>query len=161
MKKQKNKSTSDTTIALNRRARHEYFVEETFEAGIVLEGWEVKSIRSGRVQLADSYVLIKEHEMWLLGGLVTPLLSASTHIVPDPRRTRKLLLNKRQINKLIGLVERKGYALVPLKMYWKKQLVKVEIALVKGKKEHDKRATIKDREWERDKQRVLKSKIAR
>lgn len=144
------------TIAFNKKARHEYQIEEKFEAGIVLEGWELKSIRAGRVQLVDSYILIKRGQAYLVGTLITPLPTASTHIKPDPTRTRKLLLNRRELNKLIGKVERKGYALIPLSLYWKKNLVKLEVALCIGKQSHDKRATEKTRDWNREKQRLMK-----
>ncbi|MBU2755374.1 SsrA-binding protein SmpB [Acidithiobacillus sp. CV18-2] len=147
---------SSSTIALNREARHEYFIEERFEAGIALEGWEVKSLRAGRLQLKDSYVVIKNGELWLLGAHVSPLPTASTHIQPDPTRTRKLLMHRLEINRLIGAVERKGFTIVPLAMYWKQGRAKTEIALVKGKQAHDKRATLKEREWQRDKARILK-----
>lgn len=150
------KQKSDNTIALNRKAHHEYSMEEFFEAGIALQGWEVKSLRAGRVQLDQSYVIIKNGEAWLLGGLITPLITASTHIHVDPQRTRKLLLHARELSKLIGSVERKGFTLIPLKLYWKRNHVKLAIALAKGKKMHDKRATEKERDWKRDKQRLLK-----
>lgn len=150
------KQKSDNTIALNRKARHEYTMEQFFEAGIVLHGWEVKSLRAGRVQLDQSYVLLKNGEAFLLGGLITPLITASTHVHPDPQRTRKLLLHASELSKLIGSVERKGYTLIPLKLYWKGNHVKLEIALAKGKKTHDKRAAEKDRDWQRDKQRLTK-----
>ena len=150
------KQKSDNTIALNRKARHEYAMEEFFEAGIVLQGWEVKSLRAGRVQLDQSYVIIKNGEAWLLGGSITPLITASTHVHADPTRTRKLLLHARELDKLIGNVERKGYTLIPLKLYWKGSHIKLEIALAKGKKDHDKRATEKERDWKRDKQRLMK-----
>ena len=155
-KKNKSKSNSNT-IALNRKARHEFFIEDKFEAGLVLEGWEVKSLRDGRVQLNESYVHIRNGEAWLANALITALKTASTHIKPEPQRDRKLLLNRGELNKLIGAVERKGYTLVPLSMYWKKGLAKLEIALAKGKQLHDKRATEKDRDWNRDKARILKS----
>lgn len=155
MSKKQNKS-SDNTIALNKKARHDYTIEDRFEAGIALEGWEVKSLRDGRAQLRDSYVIIKSGEAWLLGMLITPLPTASTHIHPDATRTRKLLLHRSELNKLIGAVERKGYTIVPLSMYWKHGLAKLEIGLAKGKAEHDKRATLKDRDWQRDKERVMK-----
>ncbi len=154
--KKKKAAHSGSTIALNKKARHDFTIEQTFEAGLVLEGWEVKSLRAGRVQLVDSYVLLKNGEAFLIGALITPLLSASTHIRPDPTRTRKLLLHKDEINKLIGAVERKGYTLVPLALYWKKSRVKLEIGLAKGKKLHDKRAAEKDRDWQRQKQRILR-----
>jgi len=156
MSKSKAKSQPSSTIALNKKARHDYFIEERMEAGLVLEGWEVKSLRSGRVQLSDSYVIVKDGEAWLLGALITPLPTASTHIHPDPTRTRKLLLHHDELARLIGAVERKGYALVPTAMYWKKGRAKLEVALAVGKKAHDKRATLKERDWQREKQRVLK-----
>ncbi len=145
-----------STIALNREAKHDYFIEERFEAGMVLQGWEVKSLRAGRLNLKDSYVVVKNGELWLLGAHLSPLLTASTHIHPDPTRTRKLLMHREQINRMIGSVERKGFTVVPLAMYWKQGRAKVEIALVKGKQEHDKRAALKDREWQRDKARIMK-----
>ena len=151
------KQKSDQTIALNRRALHEYLIEDRFEAGVVLEGWEVKSLRAGRIQLDQSYVIVKNGEAWLLGSNITPLQTASTHIHTDPQRTRKLLLHARELSKLIGSVERKGYTLIPLSLYWKKNRVKLAIALAKGKKQHDKRAAEKERDWKRDKQRILKN----
>lgn len=151
------KQKSDQTIALNRKALHEYAIEDRFEAGISLQGWEVKSLRAGRVQLDQSYVIVKNGEAWLLGSNMTPLITASTHIHPDPQRTRKLLLHAKELNKLIGSVERKGYTLIPLSLYWKRNRVKLAIALAKGKKLHDKRAAEKDRDWKRDKQRILKN----
>jgi SsrA-binding protein len=153
MKKSQNPNTS---IALNRKARHDYFIEDHFEAGLVLEGWEVKSLRAGRVQLDQAYILLKNGAAWLFGALITPLQTASTHIDPDPQRTRKLLLHQREINKLIGQVERKGYTVVPLSLYWKNNRVKCELGLAKGKKQHDKRATEKERDWNREKQRLMK-----
>ncbi|MCE3238028.1 MAG: smpB [Gammaproteobacteria bacterium] len=144
------------TIAVNRKAHHDYAIEDHFEAGLVLQGWEVKSLRAGRVQLDQSYVLLKKGEAWLLGSLITPLPTASTHILPDAQRTRKLLLHQRELNKLIGSVERKGYTLIALKLYWKNNRVKLDIALAKGKKLHDKRAATKERDWQRDKQRMTK-----
>ncbi len=157
-KKAKAGDSGSATIALNKKARHDYFIEERFEAGIVLEGWEVKSLRAGRIQLKESYVVIKDGEAFLLGAHISPLTTASTHIHPDQTRTRKLLLHRKELNKLIGLVERKGYTLVPTAMYWKKGRAKLEIGLAKGKQEHDKRAAIKDRDWQRDKQRLLKKR---
>lgn len=153
----KNKPTENNIIAVNRQARHDYFIEETFEAGLVLEGWEVKSLRAGRVNLKESYVLLKDGEAWLLGAHISPLASASTHVNPDPTRTRKLLLHKQELNRLVGQVERRGYTLIPLKLYWKKNRVKLEIGLAKGKKLYDKRATEKERAWQREKQRLLKT----
>ena len=156
MGKKKKPSTPSNTIALNRKARHDYSIEDDFEAGIALEGWEVKSLRAGRAQLKEGYVIIRNGELFLFGAHFSPLNTASTHIKPDPTRTRKLLLNRREIDRLIGAVERAGYALVPLSLYWKKGRVKLKIALAKGKKLHDKRASIKEKEWERDKQRLAK-----
>lgn len=147
---------TNETIAVNRKATHEFFIEERFEAGLVLQGWEVKSLRAGRVQLDQAYVLLKNGEAWLFGSLITPLQTASTHIVTDQQRTRKLLLKYRELSKLLGSVERKGYTLVPLKLYWKENRIKLEIGLAKGKKMHDKRASEKERDWEREKQRLLK-----
>jgi SsrA-binding protein len=155
-KKSKKASPGGSTIALNKKARHEYSIEEKFEAGLSLHGWEVKSLRAGKVQLVDAYVMVKNNEVFLIGCLITPLPTASTHIHPDPTRTRKLLLNRNEIDKLVGAVERKGYALIPLALYWKRGRVKLEIGLAKGKKAHDKRAAEKDRDWQREKQRVLK-----
>ena len=157
MAKTPNKSKApSSTIALNKKARHDFHIEERFEAGLVLEGWEVKSLRAGKVQLVDSYVIVKNGEAFLFGCLITPLQTASTHIQPDPTRTRKLLLHRDQLDKLIGAVERKGYALIPTAMYWSRGRAKLEIGLAKGKKEFDKRATLKDRDWQRQKQRILK-----
>ena len=155
-KKAKKKGGNPATIALNKKAKHEFFIEERIEAGIALEGWEVKSLRAGRVSLVESYVTIKDGEAYLFGATITPLPTASTHIQPDPTRTRKLLLHRRELDRLIGQVERKGFTLVPLAMYWKRGLAKVEIGLAKGKKLHDKRASDKDRDWQRDRQRILK-----
>ena len=151
------KADFDTTIALNRKAHHEYFIEERLEARIVLEGWEVKSLRAGRIQLDQSYVIVKNGAVWLLGSQITPLSTVSTHITPDPTRTRKLLLHEREISNLIGNVERKGYTLIPLKLYWKNNKVKLLIGLAKGKKLYDKRATEKERNWQSDKQRMVKN----
>jgi len=153
---QKKPKKPSNTIVSNKKARHDYFIEDNYEAGVVLEGWEVKSLREGKVQLVDSYVLLKNGEAFLLGSLITPLLSASTHITPDPTRTRKLLLHKDQISKLSGLVDRKGYAVIALSLYWKRGRVKADIGIAKGKKDYDKRAVQKDRDWKRDKQRILK-----
>jgi SsrA-binding protein len=154
MKKKSNLNSN--TICLNKKARFDYFLQERFEAGLVLTGWEVKSLRAGRVQLRDTYVLLKNGESWLLGAVITPLPTASTHIQPDPQRTRKLLLHRHELNKLIGAVERKGQALIPTAMYWKQGRAKLEIALAKGKKEYDKRDTEKDRDWQREKERLFK-----
>jgi len=147
-----------SAICDNKKAFHDYFMEERCDAGMVLEGWEVKSIRAHRVQIRDSHIVIRKGEAWLIGAHISPLTSASTHINPNPERSRKLLLHKAQLNKLIGAVERKGYTLVPLKLFWHKQRVKCEIALARGKKQFDKRATIKKREWERQKHRTLKNR---
>ncbi|HWP01799.1 MAG TPA: SsrA-binding protein SmpB [Methylococcus sp.] len=147
-----------STIVLNRQATHDYFIEERFEAGLVLQGWEVKSLRSGKAQIKESYVVLKNGEAWLLGAHISPLASASTHVEPDPTRTRKLLLRRDELNKLIGQVERKGYTLVPLVLYWKDGRVKLEIGLARGKKHHDKRATEKERDWQREKQRLMKQR---
>ncbi len=157
MATKKKPQNTDNTIARNRKARHEFFIEEKFEAGLVLEGWEVKSLREGKAQLSDSYVLIRHGEAWLANALITALKTASTHVVPEPQRDRKLLLNRNELNKLIGAVERKGYTLIPLAMYWKRGKAKVEIALAKGKQMHDKRATMKERDWQRDKERLFKN----
>ena len=147
---------TNATIAQNRKATHEYFIEDRFEAGVALHGWEVKSLRAGRVQLDQGYILLKNGEAYLFGALITPLQTASTHINPEPTRTRKLLLHAKEIGKLIGSVERKGYTVVPLNLYWKNNRVKLEIGLAKGKKLHDKRETEKDRDWQRQKQRLFK-----
>jgi len=155
-KKIKKPSNSGSTIALNKKAGHDFFIEERFEAGIALQGWEVKSLRERRVQIKESYVTLKEGEAYLFGAHITPLTTASTHVHPDPTRTRKLLLHRRELSKLIGLVERKGYTLVPTALYWKKGYAKLEIGLAKGKKLHDKRATDKDRDWKREKERLFK-----
>lgn len=152
----KKNKTDNNTIAQNRKARFEYTIEETFEAGIMLQGWEVKSLRAGKGGIADSHVIIKGGEAWLLNAVIIPLNTASTHIHPENSRTRKLLLNKKELKRLIGAVERKGYTIIPLTMYWKNSLVKVQIAVAQGKKLFDKRETIKQRDWERDKQRLIK-----
>ncbi len=153
--KKKKKSPSNT-IALNKKSRHDFNLGERFEAGLVLEGWEVKSLRAGHIQLRDSYVLIKDGEAFLFGAMITPLSTASTHIHPEPQRNRKLLLHREELNKLIGAVERKGFTLVPTAMFWKRGRAKLEIAMAKGKQSHDKRATEKDQDWKRDKARILK-----
>jgi SsrA-binding protein len=145
------------TIADNKKAFHDYFVEERFEAGLVLEGWEVKAIRAGRVQLKESYVVVKNGEVFLIGCHISPLLAASTHIHPDPTRTRKLLLHAPEISRLIGKIERAGYTLVPVNLHYAKGRIKLEIGLAKGKKQHDKRAAEKEREWVREKARLMRS----
>ena len=159
MGKKSKKKGGGSTIAQNKKARHEYFIQENYEAGIALEGWEVKSLRAGRISVVESYVTLKEGEAFLFGAHITPLPTASTHIQPDPLRTRRLLMHRRELDRLIGMVERKGYTLVPLAVYWKNSRVKLDIGLGKGKKLHDKRATDKDRDWQRDKQRIMKSKL--
>ena len=156
MSKQKKSQPNGGTIALNKRAKHEYFIEQRFEAGIALAGWEVKSLRAGKAQLVDSYILLKDGEAYLFGAHITPLQTASTHVIADPMRTRKLLLHAKELEKIIAGVEQKGYSCVPLALYWKKHLVKCEIALVKGKKDYDKRASEKDRDWDREKQRLVR-----
>jgi SsrA-binding protein len=155
--KTKTKITSGS-ISVNKKALHEYFIEQKLEAGIVLEGWEVKSLRAGRLQITESHIILKRNEAWLLGAQIQPLATASTHVNADPTRTRKLLLNRSELKKLIGSVERDGYTLIPLAMYWKNNRVKIEIAVAKGKKLHDKRDSEKEREWSREKERVLKSR---
>jgi len=157
-KKNTKKTNGSSTIAQNRRARHDYFLEDKFEAGIVLEGWEVKSLRDGRLQLNESHIAIDKGEAWLHGAHISPMLSASTHIHPDNIRRRKLLLNRIELNRLIGAVDRKGYTIVPVAMYWKKGRAKLEIALAKGKQHHDKRAASKDADWAREKARVFRNK---
>lgn len=152
----KKPKTSSNTIAQNKRARFDYHLEETIEAGLQLQGWEVKSLRAGKAQLTDSYVIFKDGEAWLLGAQIQPLPTASTHFVVDPTRTRKLLLKDREIARLQAATEQKGYTIVATELYWKGHLVKCRIALAKGKKLHDKRATEKERDWSREKQRVMK-----
>jgi len=156
MARKHNKQSPDT-IAVNKKARFDYFIESTFEAGLVLEGWEVKSLRAGKAQLTETYVHVRGGEAWVIGMHVTPLQTVSTHIKPDPTRTRKLLLNRREIDHLTGLVERRGYTVVALELYWKKGRAKLKLGLAKGKKQHDKRATEKERDWSRDKARIMKS----
>lgn len=156
-KSSKKKPTGDSrVIAVNRRARHDYHIEDRFEAGIVLEGWEVKSMRAGKANVAESYVQIHKGEAWLMGAHITPLKTASTHVNPVPTRTRKLLLHNRELSRLIGATERQGYTLVPLDMHWTRGRAKLEVGLAKGKKQHDKRADIKQRDWDRQKERILK-----
>ena len=144
-------------IADNKKARFDYSIEDTIEAGLALEGWEVKSLRDGRAQITESYVHLRDGEAWLLGARITPLNTASTHIRPDPTRTRKLLMHRHELDRLIGAVERKGYALVPLNLHWSKGRVKLDVGLAKGKKAHDKRTAIKDRDWKRQQSRILKA----
>jgi SsrA-binding protein len=143
-------------IAENRRARYDYFIEERLEAGLALEGWEVKSMRAGRAQLAEAYVYMRGGEAFLIGAHFSPLRTASTHKLADPVRTRKLLLHRNELDRLVGATERKGYTIVPLELYWKHGRAKLQIGLAKGKKQHDKRAVEKDRDWQRDRARVLR-----
>jgi len=156
MAKQKKPSKGSSNIARNKKAKHDYYIEQSFEAGVALEGWEVKSIRDSKVNLVDSYVTMKNGEAWLLGTHITPLLSASTHVIPDPTRTRKLLLHRRELGKIHDALSKDGLTCVALALYWKGPLVKCEIALARGKKMHDKRATEKDRDWSREKQRTVR-----
>ena len=153
----KKEKTGERAIAQNKKARFDYFIEDRLEAGLALQGWEVKSMRAGKAQLTDSFVIFRDGEAWLLGSHVTPLNTVSTHVVAEPKRIRKLLMNRREIDRLIGLVERKGYTLIALELYWSKNRVKVAVGLAKGKKQHDKRDTEKDRDWQRDKARALKA----
>lgn len=155
--KSKTAQNAPATIALNRKAKHDYFIEERLEAGLVLEGWEVKALRAGKGRITEAYVLIKNGEAWLLGAHIQPLPSASTHVRADPTRTRKLLVHEREIAHLIGATEQKGYTVVPLALYWKRGNAKLEIALAKGKAKQDKRQTKKDRDWQRRKQRLLRT----
>ena len=148
--------TNGATIALNKRARHEYHLEQRVEAGIALQGWELKAIRAGRANIGESYAIVRHGEIFLFGAQITPLISASTHVVAEAQRTRKLLLHRREIDQLIGKVERDGYTLVPTSLYWKRNKVKVELALAKGKQKHDKRDAERERDWNREKQRVLR-----
>ena len=156
MAKSGKSKTPDNTIIVNKKARHDYFLEDKFEAGVELQGWEVKSLRLKKVQLMDSYVLIKDGEAFLLGCNISPLDTASTHVVADPGRTKKLLLHKKELARLFSATQQKGYTCVCTRLYWKNHLIKAEICLGKGKQAHDKRATIKDREWNIDKQRVVR-----
>ena len=146
----------NTTVALNKKARFDFSIEDEFEAGLVLEGWEVKSLRAGKINLSDAHVIMKRGEAWLLGAQIQPLSTASAHSNPDARRTRKLLLCRRELSRLVGLVERQGYTLIPLALYWKRNKIKAKIALAKGKKTHDKRDTLKDRDWQRTRARIMK-----
>jgi SsrA-binding protein len=157
MSKQKKSDASSSRIADNKRARYDYFIEDTYEAGLQLEGWEVKSLREGRAQITEGYVHVRDGEGWLIGAHISPLNTTSTHVKADPTRTRKLLLHRKELDRLIGAVERKGYTLVPLNLHWSRGRAKLDIGLSKGKKEHDKRATIKDRDWQRQKARMLRN----
>lgn len=157
MSKPGKKKSESNTIAVNKKARHDYFIEQNFECGLVLEGWEVKSLRAGRAQLTESYVHVRNGEAWLIGAHFSPLNTASTHITPNPTRTRKLLLTRTELDRLVGAVERKGYTVVALSLYWKRGRAKLDVGLAKGKKQHDKRATEKDRDWKRQQARIMKS----
>jgi len=156
MSKSEKKEEAQRSIAVNRRARHDYFIEDTYEAGLALAGWEVKSLRDGRAQITEAYVTLKNNEAWLIGAHITPLLSASTHVHPDATRTRKLLLQAKQIATLTGKVERAGYTVVPLELHWTRGRAKLSIGLAKGKKQHDKRADAKKRDWQREQGRLLR-----
>lgn len=158
MSKNKKDSARSGTIAVNKRARFEYEIDEKLEAGLVLQGWEVKSLREGRIQFGDSYALLKGGEAFLFGAQISPLISASTHVIADKLRNRKLLLHRVELNRLIGAVERKGYTVIPLSLYWKANKVKVELGLARGKKMHDKRETEKERDWQRDKARIMRER---
>lgn len=158
MSKKNNDSARGGQIAVNKRARFDYHIDERFEAGIALQGWEVKSLRDGRIQFGESYALLRNGEAFLFGAQIQPLLSASTHVIADKMRNRKLLLHKSELSRLIGAVERKGYTVVPLTMYWKGNKIKVELGLAKGKRQHDKRETEKGRDWERDKGRIMRER---
>lgn len=153
----KNKKTSSNTITVNKKARHDYFIEQTFEVGLSLQGWEVKSLRDNKVQIKESYVILKNNELFLFGAHISPLSSASTHVNADPTRTRKLLLHRLEINRIKDKINQKGATVVPLKLYWSKNKIKLEIGVAKGKKAHDKRQDIKEKDWKRDKQKALKA----
>lgn len=159
MTKATQKQNTSPMIAVNKKAQHDYHIEETFEAGLVLEGWEVKSIREGRVQLRDSYVIFKQGEAFIFGAHFSPLASASTHVRPDAQRIRKLLLHRHQLSKLMGRIQQKGFTCVVLKLYWKGSHVKAEIALARGKQTHDKRQTEKDKDWQREKARIMSNHL--
>ena len=154
--KKKEKGGGGGTIALNKRARHEYHLEQRYEAGLALQGWELKAIRAGRANIGEAYALIRDGELFLFNAQITPLISASTHVIPEERRTRKMLLHRREIDNLIGRVQREGYTLIPTALYWKGNRVKAELALAKGKREHDKRDASRERDWQREKQRVMR-----
>ena len=156
MSKKKAKKPAGNTIAVNRRARHDYFIETTYEAGLALEGWEAKSLREGRAQLAEAYVNLRNGEAWLIGAHFSPLKTTASHIKADPTRSRKLLLHRHELDRRTGAVDRTGYALIPLDLHWHKGRAKLSIGLAKGKKQHDKRAADKDRDWQRQKERILK-----
>ena len=157
-KKNKKDTEKSGTIALNKRARHDYHLSDRFEAGLVLQGWEIKAIRAGRCNIGESYAVVRNGELYLFGAQITPLIQASSHVIADDRRTRKLLLHRNEIDKLVGSIERDGYTLVPTAMYWKANKVKLELALAKGKQSHDKRESSKERDWQIEKQRALRHK---
>ncbi len=154
--KDKGKGGAGGTIALNKRARHDYLLEQKFEAGLSLQGWELKAIRAGRANIVEGYAMVRNGEMFLHGVQITPLISASTHVVAEERRTRKLLMHRHEIDNLIGRIQRDGYTVVPTALYWKGNKVKCEIALAKGKQAHDKRQASKEQDWQREKQRVMR-----
>jgi SsrA-binding protein len=154
--KDKGKAKAGGTIALNKRARHEYHLGDRYEAGLALQGWELKAIRAGRANIGESYAVVRGGELFLFGAQVTPLIQASSHVIAEERRTRKLLLHRHEIDKLVGLVQRDGFTVVPTALYWKGNKVKAELALAKGKQAHDKRDAAKDRDWQRDKQRLMR-----
>jgi len=158
-KKNSKPKNKENTIARNKRASHEYHLEERFEAGLELQGWEVKSLRAGKANIADSYIFLKDGEAWLLNSTIPPLIAASSHVVCDPLRYRKLLLKRREIDNLMGKVERQGYSIIPISLYWKKAWVKISFALAKGKQDHDKRHDVKDREWQVQKERMMKHSV--
>lgn len=159
MAQKKKPASGGSTIALNKKARHEFHIEQTFETGLQLHGWEVKALRAGKCQITDAYVLLKDEEAWLLGAHIPPLPSVSTHINPDPTRTRKLLLHRRELATLLGKTQQVGHTCIPLALYWKKNLIKCEIALAKGKRLYDKRHAEKERDWNRQKQRILRETL--
>lgn len=159
MEKKSKKSQKNLTIAQNKKARHDYFIEEKFEAGLVLQGWEVKSLRAGKGQLTDSFVLLQNGEAFLMGTHIAPLNTASTHYVVNPGRNKKLLLNKKELSKLFNGVNQKGHTCIALSIYWKEHIIKCEIALAKGKQSHDKRASEKDQDWQRQKQKIMRHNI--
>lgn len=155
----KKKPSDSNVIAVNRKARFEFFIEETYEAGLALEGWEVKSLRAGRANIQEAYVVVRRRQAWLIGANFPPLPSASTHVKPEPTRTRKLLLHRRELAHLIGATEQRGYTLIPLQLYWKRGLAKLAIGLAKGKQKQDKRESKKQQDWQRQKERLLKHKV--
>ncbi|MGN1393088.1 MAG: SsrA-binding protein SmpB [Succinivibrionaceae bacterium] len=153
------KTNNSNVIALNKRATHDYFIDQRIEAGIELQGWEVKALRAGKANIVDAYVIVKRGEVFLIGATITPLKEACSHVICDPTRTRKLLLNRKEIDKLFGQIEKSGSTAIPLKLYWSRCFIKLEIAVAHGKQAHDKRDSIKDREWQRDKARIMKKNL--